>query len=118
MAAAAGRPEDRFPTRSKPIRAKEPITMSTFLAYTSPATGHAFPLVPGLNALRARGHSVQLRTAPELVDQISATGLDACPLDPRVCSIPVDDHLAGGGRQRLTKGFERLLSRGEHERED
>lgn len=92
--------------------------MSTFLAYTSPAAGHAFPLVPGLLALRARGHSVQLRTAPELVEPIAAAGLDTCPLDPRVCSIPVDDHLAEGGRQRLTKGFERLLSRGERERED
>ena len=92
--------------------------MPTVLAYTSPATGHAFPLVPGLKALRARGHSVALRTAPELLDAITAAGLDAGPLDPRVASIPVDDHLAEGGRQRLTKGFERLLSRGEHERED
>ena len=93
--------------------------MSTVLAYTSPAAGHAFPLVPGLLALRARGHSVQLRTAPDLVEPISAaTGLDACPVDPLVASIPVDDHLAEGGRQRLTKGFERLLSRGQAERED
>lgn len=92
--------------------------MSTILAYTSPAAGHGFPLVPGLLALRARGHSVQLRTAPELVEPISAAGLDACPVDPGVASIPVDDHLADGGRQRLTKGFERLLSRGQAERED
>ncbi|MGD9736772.1 MAG: glycosyltransferase [Solirubrobacterales bacterium] len=92
--------------------------MSTVLAYTSPAAGHAFPLVPGLLALRARGHSVQLRTAPDLVDPIAAAGLDACPVDARVASIPVDDHLADSGRQRLSKGFERLLSRGEHERDD
>ncbi len=92
--------------------------MSTILAYTSPAAGHAFPLVPGLLALRARGHSVQLRTAPDLVDPIAAAGLDACAVDPRVASIPVDDHRAEGGRQRLTKGFERLLSRGQAERDD
>jgi MGT family glycosyltransferase len=92
--------------------------MSSFLAYTSPAAGHAFPLVPGLLALRSRGHSVQLRTAPQLAETIAAAGLDACPVDPGVAAIPVDDHLAKGGRQRLTKGFERLMSRGERERED
>lgn len=30
--------------------------MSTFLAYTSPAAGHLFPLVPGLLELQRRGH--------------------------------------------------------------
>ena len=43
--------------------------MSTVLAYASPTAAHAFPLVPGLLALRARGHSVQLRTAPDLASR-------------------------------------------------
>ena len=34
--------------------------MARFLAYTSPATGHLFPLVPGLLELIERGHEVRL----------------------------------------------------------
>ena len=34
--------------------------MARILAFTSPATGHVFPLVPGLLALRERGHEVTL----------------------------------------------------------
>jgi MGT family glycosyltransferase len=92
--------------------------MASILAYTSPATGHAFPLVPGLLALRARGHSVQLRTAPGLVETIGAAGLEVGALDSRVGAVAVDDHAAGGRRERLVRGFEALLARGEAEIED
>jgi MGT family glycosyltransferase len=91
--------------------------MTAFLAYTSPATGHAFPLVPGLQELRRRGHTVQLRTASPLVETIAATGLETAPLDRRIEELPVDDHLARG-RQRLVRGFEALLARGEIEADD
>ena len=80
--------------------------MATFLAYTSPAAGHAFPLVPGLLSLQARGHDVHLRTAPELVDAIRAAGLCAAPVDER---IPAMD---GGDGRRLRQGLGGLMARG------
>ena len=49
--------------------------MARILAYTSPAAGHLFPLVPGLLELRARGHDVHLRTGARLLGVARAAGL-------------------------------------------
>ncbi|HET6698293.1 MAG TPA: glycosyltransferase [Nocardioidaceae bacterium] len=58
--------------------------MTRYLVYTPPSPGHVFPLVPGLLALAARGHSVSVRTAPHLVPVLREAGLDAAPIDPRI----------------------------------
>jgi hypothetical protein len=49
--------------------------MARILAYTTPATGHVFPLVPGLLALSGRGHEVKLVASPEHVGELRAAGL-------------------------------------------
>ena len=36
--------------------------MSRYLAYTTPARGHLYPIVPTLVQLRRRGHEVAVRT--------------------------------------------------------
>jgi UDP:flavonoid glycosyltransferase YjiC (YdhE family) len=87
--------------------------MATFLAYTSPAAGHAFPLVPGLLSLQARGHEVHLRTAPDLVDGIRAAGLRAGAVDRRLPEMDGD-----GGGQRLRQGLAGLMARGDIEGRD
>jgi MGT family glycosyltransferase len=92
--------------------------MARILAYTSPATGHVFPLVPGLLALRERGHEVMLLSPAEHVAQLRAAGIDAAPLDPRIEAVPVADYEAKDGRERLHRGLHDLLARGEHERAD
>ncbi len=86
--------------------------MTTVLAYTSPAAGHLFPLVPGLLELRRRGHEVHVRTAAELLPAVRAAGLDAAAVDPRIEAIEVSDHRARSGADRLKKGFEDILRRG------
>ena len=86
--------------------------MTTFLAYTPPATGHVFPLVPGLLALRERGHQVHVRSAPELVAPLRAAGLDAAATDPAIAAIEVSDHRARGDLERLRRGFGDLIARG------
>jgi len=92
--------------------------MPTIYAYTSPAAGHAFPLVPGLLELQARGHDVHLRTAPALVDVIRAAGLhNVEPVDPRVPAIEASDYLATSPKERLTRGLENLIRRGPFELE-
>jgi MGT family glycosyltransferase len=83
--------------------------MTTFLAYTSPAAGHLFPLVPGLLELCRRGHSVHVRTDPALVAGLRRAGLVAEPVDPRIAAIR-----PGGedGRNGLRAGYRALLERG------
>ena len=58
--------------------------MSTVLAYTSPAIGHLFPMVPLLLELKARGHEVHVRTLPKHVPTLSALGLHTGPVDGRL----------------------------------
>lgn len=86
--------------------------MSTFLAYTAPAAGHAFPLVPGLLALRDRGHDVHVYTGPDVVAPIRRGGLAAEPVDPRIAEIRVSDHEERRAAGRLRRGYRELLRRG------
>jgi len=83
--------------------------MTTFLAYTSPAAGHLFPLVPGLLELRRRGHDVHVRTDPALVAGLRRAGLAAESVDPRIAAIR-----PGGkdGRNGLRAAYRALMERG------
>jgi UDP:flavonoid glycosyltransferase YjiC (YdhE family) len=79
---------------------------ATYLAYTAPGAGQVFPLVPGLLALRERGHDVHLRTAPDLVAAIRRVGLAVEPVDPRIRKPPFEDH---AGERSPSQAAERLL---------
>jgi MGT family glycosyltransferase len=68
--------------------------MARILAYTSPARGHLYPLVPVLDALRDRGHDVAVRTLPSELDALVARGLRAAPLAPAVLGVGHDDYKA------------------------
>ncbi|MDC5696332.1 glycosyltransferase [Intrasporangium calvum] len=61
--------------------------MSTILAYTSPAIGHLFPLMPLLLELRDRGHEVHLRTLGSQVAAARRAGLEVEPIDPAIGEI-------------------------------
>ncbi len=80
--------------------------MTTVLAYTSPAAGHLFPLVPGLQELRRRGCAVHVRTAAELLPAVRAAGSTPprSTRGSRRSRSPTT--LASGGTDRLKKGFE------------
>ena len=49
--------------------------MARILAYTTPARGHLFPLVPILDQLSRRGHQIALRTLAAEVPSMRARGL-------------------------------------------
>jgi UDP:flavonoid glycosyltransferase YjiC (YdhE family) len=85
--------------------------MATFLAYTCPAAGHAFPLVPGLLALQERGHRVHLRTDPAIVAGIRRGGLETEPVDPRIGAIRPGESESGRGTKALQEGYRALLER-------
>jgi MGT family glycosyltransferase len=65
--------------------------MTRFLAYTSPARGHLYPLVPTLLELKGRGHDVAVRTLASEVEGMRELGFDAAPIDPAVEARQIDD---------------------------
>jgi MGT family glycosyltransferase len=93
--------------------------MARILAYTSPAAGHLFPLIPGLLALQERGHDVHLRIGERLLGVARDAGLQAQPCDPAIAEIEIDDHTAGlKDTEKLRRGLGSLLVRGPLERAD
>jgi MGT family glycosyltransferase len=92
--------------------------MARILAYTAPAAGHLFPLVPGLLALRERGHHIHVRTQAEHVDAVRAAGLSADAVDPVILEVPVRDYEARRDVDRLRRGVRDMISRGPRERDD
>jgi MGT family glycosyltransferase len=92
--------------------------MATILAYTAPAAGHLFPLMPGLLALKARGHTIHVRTQAELVDAVRAAGMHAEPVDPAILDVRVADYEAKRDIDRLRRGIHDMIARGPLERVD
>lgn len=89
--------------------------MTTVLAYTSPAKGHLFPLVPVLLALRDRGHDVHVRTLDSHVPELRALGLKADGLSPAATAIEADDYLAPNQRAALRRSVETFTARAAYE---
>lgn len=80
--------------------------MSRILAYTSPARGHLYPIVPILGELQKRGHEISLRTLDSQVGLMRDLGIDAKPVSERIEQIELDDYkgrsLPGKGRRALS----------------
>jgi len=88
------------------------------LAYTSPARGHLFPLIPILRELHGRGHTISLRTLASGVDIGRGLGFATEAIDQRIEAIVHDDYQARtpvGSVKRSTAVFAR---RAEFEVED
>lgn len=86
--------------------------MARILAYTPPALGHVFPLVPGLLELQRRGHEIHVRTAPDAVADLRAAGLSADAVDRRILEVEVTDFRAANDAERLRSGQRDLVDRG------
>lgn len=69
------------------------------LAYTSPARGHLYPVVPILVALRERGHEVHACGLSGELKHVEPLGIDASPIDPAIEDIPIVDW-----RRRSSRG--------------
>jgi MGT family glycosyltransferase len=84
--------------------------MARYLAYTSPARGHLYPIVPTLEALRERGHSVAVRTLASEVSLMTECGFDAAPIASGIERIEHDDWQARtpvGANKRSLRTFRR-----------
>lgn len=85
------------------------------LAYTSPARGHLFPLVPILDELARRGHAVAIRTLASEVGLMAERGFDAAPIAPAIEAIEHDDYLGRTPPARLRRAMATFGARSIHE---
>jgi MGT family glycosyltransferase len=92
--------------------------VSRVLAYTSPARGHLFPLVPILDELRDRGHEVALRTLSSQVAPMRQRGFRAAAIDPAVEALELDDWRARNPRAALGRAVATFCARAEHDAAD
>jgi MGT family glycosyltransferase len=92
--------------------------LSRVLAYTSPARGHLFPIVPILDELRARGHEIHLRTLASEVALMGEAGFAAQPLDPAIEAIDHHDYDAKNPRAALRQGAQTFVRRAAHDADD
>jgi MGT family glycosyltransferase len=85
------------------------------LAYTSPARGHLYPLVPILDELAGRGHSIALRTLASQVPLARRLGFDAAAVAPIIEMIEHDDYLARSPQGKIRRAVATFAARAEHE---
>jgi MGT family glycosyltransferase len=89
--------------------------MSRYLAYTSPARGHLYPIVGTLLELRDRGHEVHVRTLASEVPALRAVGLSAEPIAAEIESITLDDWKGSDPEEGLGLAYATFTARAEHE---
>ena len=89
--------------------------MSRYLAYTSPARGHLYPIVGTLLELMDRGHEVHVRTLASEVPTLRALGLHAEPIAAEIESITLDDWKGSGPEEGLGLAYATFTARAEHE---
>lgn len=88
------------------------------LAYTSPARGHLFPLVPVLDELAGAGHAVAVRTLASEVPLMAARGFDAAPIDPAIEEIEHQDWRGRTPPAKLKLAMATFNARAPHDAED
>lgn len=93
--------------------------MARILIYSSPTDGPVQPLVPGLQALAARGHDLQVLAAGQAVGALRDAGLQAAAQDPRIAATRVATPAASRRSvDRLRRSLAELVTRGSLERID
>jgi MGT family glycosyltransferase len=88
------------------------------LAYTSPARGHLFPLVPILDELARRGHTIAVRTLASEVELMRARGFEASPIAGAISAIEHDDFEAKSPPAKIKRALGVLGRRAVHEVDD
>lgn len=85
--------------------------MTRVLAYTSPARGHLYPIVPVLLELQRRGHAVAVRTLDSQVERLQELGLRAKPIDARLEALPHDDYKGTNPLDKVRRALEVFMQR-------
>ena len=88
------------------------------LAYTSPARGHLFPLVPTLDELARRGDDVAVCTLSSQVEAMTARGFEASAIAPSIEALEHDDYLGRTPAGSMKRAMRTFAARAEHEVSD
>jgi MGT family glycosyltransferase len=88
------------------------------LAYTSPARGHLYPLVPILLELRRRGHETAVLTLASEVQRIGELGIETAAISARVEGIEMDDYKGRLQPMRGARAMAVFASRAKHDAPD
>ena len=88
------------------------------LAYTSPARGHLYPLVPILDKLEARGHAIAVRTLASQVELMRDRGFGAAPIAPAIEAIEHDDFHGRTPFSQVKRSIATFGRRAAHEVDD
>jgi MGT family glycosyltransferase len=89
--------------------------MTRYLAYTSPARGHLYPIAGTLVELARRGHDVHVRTLASEVGALRAAGISAEPVAPAIEALPLDDWRWATSEEALAGGYDTFGRRAAHE---
>ncbi|MFN2465839.1 MAG: glycosyltransferase [Candidatus Dormibacteria bacterium] len=89
--------------------------MARYLAYTSPARGHLYPLMATLLELQKRGHEVHVRTLASQVAALRSLGLHADRVDPAIEEVPLDSWQASTPQEGIAGVLETFAKRAAHE---
>jgi MGT family glycosyltransferase len=89
--------------------------MARFLAYTSPARGHLYPITATLLELRDRGHDVHVRTLASEVEALQRLGLHAEPIAAAIEQLELDDYDWNTPEEALAGGLRSFGERSMHE---
>lgn len=92
--------------------------MARYLAYTSPARGHLYPIVPTLRELRRRGHEVIVRTLASEVEAMLSLGFEAAAMDPAIERREILDWRARTPIGALREGLKGFFDRAHHDGPD
>jgi MGT family glycosyltransferase len=81
------------------------------LAYTSPARGHLYPLVPILDELAGRGHDIVVYTLAEEVAMLTERGFEAAPISQAIEGLQHDDYRARTPPAKLKRAMAKFGAR-------
>ncbi len=65
--------------------------MTCVLAYTSPARGHLYPVVPIMAMLAERGHLASLYTLSAELGDLAPLGIEGSAIDPSIERVEIED---------------------------
>ncbi|HEY1450618.1 MAG TPA: hypothetical protein VGF47_06655, partial [Solirubrobacteraceae bacterium] len=85
------------------------------LAYTSPARGDLYPIVPILTEVVARGGEAQIYTLADEVEKVSSVGLTGYAIDPAIEREQLRDWRSSSQLGRTLSAIRTFLRRAAHE---
>jgi MGT family glycosyltransferase len=88
------------------------------LAYTSPARGHLYPIVPIMAALAGRGQRALLYSLAGELDQLAPLGIEGTAIDPAIERIEIEDWRERSPLGAIRSVLRTFVKRSAHETPD